>query len=61
MKPGDLARIHGIGRRSGEVAIILDETVWPNLKTYDILLGADYIEGIDSDLFDPLGDEDETR
>ena len=59
MKPGELARIHGIGRRSGEIAIILGESVWPNLKTYNILLGADYVEGVDSRLFEPLEEDDE--
>ena len=59
MKRGELARIHGIGRRSGEIAIILDEKTWPNLKTYDIVLGSDYIEGVDSRLFEPLEEDDE--
>ena len=59
MKPGELARIYGIGRRSGEIAIILDERIWPNMKTYDILLGADFIEVVDSRLFEPLKEDDE--
>jgi hypothetical protein len=61
VKCGDLVRVRDIGIRSGQIAIILAETDWVDLKVYDILLGSDFLDDVDSYFLEPIGSEDEAR